>query len=313
MRLMSGSAFGPLAVIADPAAGEGRVADGLISLRRELDASELEHTLWIAEGAGEATRRTQAALDEGYRYVVAVGGDRTVQEVVNGLFRDGVAIVDDPVLGIVAAHSGCDLVRSFGLPGDVVSAARHLVGESTYPLDIVKIVSTGPDGEPIVRYSHNLAEVGLGAAAARRATGLPAWVGRARRFVGFWLAFAQTRMTQVRIDADRRIYEGPAFNVVVANAQFSGGGMRLSPRSFPGDGVLDTLVFHGPRSDAYTMLPRIYRHGDHVPDPHIHEMHARVRVAVEAERPLPIVADGEPVGTTPATFQILPGKVLLKL
>jgi diacylglycerol kinase family enzyme len=313
MPIMSGSAFGPLAVIADPTVGGGRVAEGLPSLRRELDALRVEHTLWIAADAGDATRRTRTALDEGHRYVAAVGDDGTVQDVVNGMFRDGQAIIEEPVLGVVAAHSGCDLVRSFGLPGDVVSAAGHLVGENTYPLDIVKIVSTGPDGEAIVRYSHNLAEVGLGAAAARRASTLPAWVGRGRRFLGFWLAFARTRMAQVRIEADRRTYEGPAFNVVVANAQFSSGGLRLSPRSFPGDGVLDALVFRGPRSDAYTMLPRIYRHGDHVPDPHIHEMHARIRVAVEAERPLPIVADGEPLGTTPATFQILPGKVRLKL
>jgi YegS/Rv2252/BmrU family lipid kinase len=307
------SAFGPLAVIADPRAGRGRVGQEIPALRRELDALGLEHTLWLVEDPDDATRRARAALDEGFRFVVAVGGDGTVQDVVNGMFRDAEPIAEDPVLGVVAAHSGCDLVRSFGLPGDVVAASRHLVGENTYPLDLVRIASTGPDGERLVRYSHNLAEVGLGAAALRDASRLPAWAGRARRFMGFWMALARTKITQVRIEADRRTYEGPAFNVVVANAQFSGGGMRLSPRSFPGDGVLDALVFRGPRSDAYTMLPRIYRHGDHVPDPHIHEMHARIRVAVEAERPLPIVADGEPVGTTPATFQILPGKVRLKL
>jgi YegS/Rv2252/BmrU family lipid kinase len=310
---MSASAFGPLAVIADPRAGEGRVGEGMPALRRELDAHGLEHAVWLAEGPGDAARRTSAALDEGFRFVVAVGGDGTVQDVVNGMFRDGEAIADEPVLGVVAAHSGCDLVRSFGLPGDVVAAARHLLGENTYPLDLVRIVSTGRDGERIVRYSHNLAEVGLGAAAIREASRLPAWTGRTRRFVGFWLALARTKVTQVKIHADRRTYEGPAFNVVVANAQFASGGMRLSPRSFPGDGVLDALVFRGPRSDAYTMLPRIYRHGDHVPDPHIHEMHARIRVAVEAERPLPVVADGESLGTTPVTFQILPGKVRLKL
>jgi diacylglycerol kinase (ATP) len=310
---MSASAFGPLAVIADPRSGKGRVADGIPALRRELDDLGLEHALWLVDAPGDATGRTRAALDEGYRFVVAVGGDGTVQDVVNGMFRDGEAIADEPVLGVVAAHSGCDLVRSFGLPGDVVAAARHLVGENTYPLDLVRIVSTGTDGERIVRYSHNLSEVGLGAAALRDASRLPVWAGRARRFLGFWLALARTKVTQVRIDADRRTYEGPAFNVVVANAQFTGGGMRLSPRSFPGDGVLDALVFRGPRSDAYTMLPRIYRHGDHVPDPHIHEMHARIRVAVDAERPMPVVADGEPLGTTPATFQILPGKVRLKL
>jgi diacylglycerol kinase (ATP) len=308
MRAMSGSPFGPIAVIAEPGVG-----DRVPSLRHELDALGLEHAAWIADGGADATSRTRAALDEGYGYVVAVGGDGLVQDVVNGMFRDGEPIAEAPVLGVVAAHTGCDLVRSFGLPGDVEAASQHLAGENTYPLDLVRVVSTGEDGTRIVRYSHNLAEVGLGAAAARRASRLPAWAGRTRRFLGFWLAVAQTKVTQVRIDADRRTYEGPAFNVVVANAQFAGGGLRLSPRSFPGDGVLDALVFRGPRSDAYTMLPRIYRHGDHVPDPHIHEMHARIRVAVEAARPLPIVADGEPLGMTPASFQILPAKVRLKL
>ena len=310
---MTGSAFGPLAVIADPRAGGGRVREGLATLRRQLDVLELEHALWISNGPGEAAAHTSAALDEGYRYVVAVGGDGTVQDVLNGMFRGGEAIVPDPVLGVVAAHSGCDLVRSFGLPGDVEAAATHLTGDHTYPLDVVKVVYTAPDGERIVRYSHNVAEIGLGAAMVGRTGRLPGWIGQTRRFVGFWLAYAHTKVTQVRIDADRKTYEGPAFNVVVANAQFSGGGLRLSPRSFPGDGVLDTLVFQGPRSDAYTMLPRIYRHGDHVPDPHIHEMHARIRVAVESERPMPIVADGELLGTTPVTFQILPGQIRLKL
>ena len=81
------------------------------------------------------------------------------------------------------------------------------------------------------------------------------------------------------------MYEGPAFNVIVGNAQFASGGMRLSPRSFPGDGVADVLVFTGPRSDAYTLLPAMYRHGDHVPHPHIREMRAKIRVSIDADRP----------------------------
>jgi len=77
--------------------------------------------------------------------------------------------------------------------------------------------------------------------------------------------------------------------------------------------VLDVLIFRGPRSDAYTLLPRIYRHGDHIPDPHIKEMRAKIRVSVDAERPLPIVADGGLMGSTPATFQVIPRSILLKL
>ena len=312
MPAMGTSAFGPLAVIANPHAGGGRVGEELDRLGSELARRDLEFSLSITDGPGDATRLATAAMDDGYRYLVAVGGDGTVQEVLNGVFRDGTPIADEPVLGVVAANSGCDLVRSFGLPGDVSSACGHLLGTNTYPFDVMKVRYTDA-GEERVRYCHNLAEIGLGGEVARRAPRLPAMLGRGRRFIAFWIGLVRTRTANVTVEADRRGYEGPAFNVIVANAQFTSGGMRMSPRSFPGDGVLDTLIFHGPRTDAYTMLPRIFRHGDHVPDPNIHELRARIRVRVDADRPLPIVADGEILGTTPATFQVLPRSILLKL
>jgi len=313
MRTMARSPFGALTVIANPHAGAGRVGRELQAVERELTALGLDYSLEVTAGPGDATRLATAALDEGIRYLVAVGGDGTVQEVVNGMFRDGHPIVDEPVLGVVPAHSGCDLVRSFGLPGDVDGACGHLTGENTYPFDVMKVAYTAADGERLIRYSVNLAEVGFGAAVINRTARMPAWLGRTRSFLAFWSTYARTKVRDVQIEADRSTYEGPAFNLVVGNAQFASGGLRLSPRSFPGDGVLDVLVFRGPRSDAYTLLPRIFRHGDHIPDPRIHEMRARIRVAIESERPLPIVADGELLGTTPASFQIVPRSILLKL
>jgi diacylglycerol kinase (ATP) len=308
------SAFGDLTVIANPNAGGGAVRAELPALEAALREHGLGYTLHVTEDPDEPAGIAETALRAGGRYLVAVGGDGTIQQVLNGMFDDdGRAIATDPVLGVVPAGSACDLVRTFGLPAETRSAVARLTGADTYDFDVVRIVSTGPAGERVTRYSHNLAEAGFGAAVLRLQAGLPGWTGRGRGFLAFWLTFARTRLAQVRVEADRAVYEGPAYNVVIANAQFGGGGLRLSPRSFAGDGVLDALVFHGPRSDAVTMLPRIYRHGDHVPDPHIREMRAKVRVAVEADRPLPIEADGALLGTTPATFQIVPRALRLKL
>jgi len=307
------SPFGSLAVIANPHAGEGRVAAEIPRLERSLAAQGLAYRLSSTSGPGDATRLATAALEEGFRFLVAVGGDGTVQEVVNGMFRDGRTIVEEPVLGVVAAHSGCDLARSFGLPADTLAACNHLLGDVTYRFDVMKITCTGPAGELSTRYCHNLAEAGLGGAVATRMARLPARLGNARRFLAFWAAYARTKTRHVTVAADRGAYEGPAFNVVVANGQFTAGGMRLSPRSFPGDGVIDALVFHGAKSNAYTMLPRMFRHGDHVPDPDITELRAKIRVGVDADRPLPLVADGEVIGTTPATFQVVPQQILVKL
>ncbi len=183
MRTMNVSPFGSLAVIANPHAGEGRVGRELSALERGLAGRGLEYSLQVTEGPGDATRLATDAMDAGVRFLVAVGGDGTVHEVVNGMFRDGRPIVEEPVLGVVPAHSGCDLVKSFGLPGDVDAACGHLLGDNTYPFDVVKVAFTDPDGRPAVRYSVNLAEIGFGAAVAAKVGGRP---GRARSFMAFW-------------------------------------------------------------------------------------------------------------------------------
>jgi diacylglycerol kinase (ATP) len=307
------SPFGPLTAIANPRAGRGRVGAELPALEHALDNLGLEYRLITVSGSDEVASAASDALVDGSRYLVAVGGDGTVAQVVNGMFRGGKPIVEDPVLGIVAAHSGCDLARSFGLPDDTDGACGHLTGDNTYRFDLVKVTCVGPGGERFTRYSHNLAEVGLGGEIAKEQMRMPVRWGNAARFLAFWSAYLATRMRQVRVDVDGGTYEGPAYNIVVANGQFTSGGLRLSPRSFPGDGVIDTLIFHGPRSDAYTMLPRMFRHGDHIPDPHIAEKRAKIRVAVDADQPLPIVADGTVIGTTPATFMVVPQQILVKL
>ena len=303
------SPFGTIAVIADPRAG---VLDQLPALERALDARGLAHRTVVANGAGPAALATEA-LDDGFRFLVAVGDDVTVQDVVNGMFRDGRPIREEPVLGVVAAGSGCDLVRSFGVPGDTESAAAHLVGENTYGLDLMKISVTGPGGERRTRFAHNLAQVGMGAQQVACAAKAPAWLGGSRRFYGFWCGYLKTKAARLTVEHDTRTWQGTAWNVVVANAQFTDGGLRLSPRSFPGDGVLDALVFTGPRSGAYTQLPRLFRHGDHVPDPSIKELKARIRFEIVSERPMPVLADGVAIGTTPVTFQIVPRPILFKL
>lgn len=310
---MTTSPFGTLAVIADPGAGEGRVGSQIPALRDVLRRLGLAHRVHLAEAPGETSRLAAAALDDGIRYVAAVGDDRTVQGVVSGLFRDGRPIVEDPVLAVLPAGTECDLVRSFGLPSDLEAAAAHLLGDNVYPFDVMKIAVTGAGGSREVRYAVNVAEVGLHAAAWRNLSSLPAFLGRTRRFLGFWRAYLGSGVRELHLETDAKARDLRGWSVIVGNGQFAEGGLRLSPRSFPGDGILDALVFTGPKSDAYRLLPRIFRHGDHVPDPGIEELRAKLKVSIEADRPMPVVADGDVIGTTPVTFQMIPQPIRLKL
>src|SRR5262245_65899115 len=117
MRAMS-SPFGELSVIVNPHAGRRRVGEEVPELERTLRSRGLPYRLLFREGPGDATRLARSALEAGGRFVVVVGGDGTVNEVVNGMLDDeGKPLVPDPVLGVVAAGSGSDFVRTFGLPG----------------------------------------------------------------------------------------------------------------------------------------------------------------------------------------------------
>lgn len=299
-------------MIVNPHAGRRRVGKGIRELERTLQARGLPYRLQTTRGPGDAAELARQALVDGGRFLVAVGGDGTVHEVVQGMFEDGRPIVPDAVLGVVAAGSGCDVIRTFGIPGDASRACAHLVGDSTYPLDIVKMTLTGLDGQPAVRYMVNAGDAGLSAAVVDRAERLPRSLGQAMYFFGFWLTLPRYKLAEVRVKADRRSYEGPALNVVFANCQYYGGAMKISPKSYPGDGQLELLVFKGPKSDAFTLIPRIYR-GDHVPHPHIVEMRSRVQATIEADRALPVEADGELVGTTPLTVEVISQPIQMKI
>ncbi|HSJ51293.1 MAG TPA: diacylglycerol kinase family protein [Actinomycetota bacterium] len=307
------SPFGELTVIVNPHAGKRRVGKEVPELERTLRARGLRYQLLRTEGRGDAVRFAREALESGARFLVAVGGDGTVHEVVNGMLdADGRPVGDAPVLGVVAAGSGCDFIRTFGLPGDATRACFHLTGDNLYPLDVGKITYTTVSGDTDHRFFVNVAEAGLGAAVAARAERMSPRLGQSKYFFGFWLTLPRFKLATVRVEADRKTYEGSAYLVVIGNAQYYGGGMKVSPRSYPGDGVLDVLVFKGPKSDAFTLIPKIYR-GEHVPNAHVEEFRVRRRLVIEADRPLPIEADGEVLGTTSVVVEVVPQPIRMKL
>jgi YegS/Rv2252/BmrU family lipid kinase len=305
----SRSPFGRAVLIVDPAAGRGEVSREMPEVERQLLARRLDYRIEEAREPGEATRLVREALAAGERFLVAVGDDLTVEQIVNGLLDDGRALAPDAVLGVVAAGSGADFPKTFGLPGDSVRAVRHLAGDRTYRIDAVRVSFQAEGGEGI-RHFAGVAQAGLGAAMVSRAERLPRPLGRARRFLGFWLAMAATRPRDLVVTVNRAEWRGRAWNVVVGNCQFSAG-MRISPRSFPGDGVLDVLIHHGPMSEAFTQLPKVFQ-GEQVPHPHIKEYRAQT-VEIRADHPIPLEADGQILGTTPARFEILPEALTLKI
>jgi diacylglycerol kinase (ATP) len=299
------SPFGEMVVIVNPHSGRGASLPGI---ERALRDAGLDYRIARTGGRGHATELAREALRGGARYLVAAGGDGTVHEVVNGMLDDdGRPAAADAVLGVVACGSGCDFVRTFGLPSDVAGAVRRLAaGDGVRRIDVGRLTCA----PGVTRYFVNIAEAGLGASVVARTAGLPGFLGAARYLAGFWLTLPGFRPATVRLEADGQAYQWRAHNVVVANCRFYGGGMQISPGSEPDDGVLDVLVMAGPKSEAFTTVPRVYR-GTHLPHRNIATLRAG-RVRVDADLPFDIEADGELLGTTPATFDVIPGAIRLK-
>ena len=304
------SPFGPLVLIANPRAGRGKVGEALPKIERILTETGLDYRVVRTTHPGHATQAARDALRGGERYLVAAGGDGTVHEVVNGMIAGDQPIAADAVLGVVAGGSGSDFVRSFGLPGDAVEAAHHLAGDSVRNIDVGKVTCTDGTAE-MTRYFANIAQAGIGGAVVARSATLPGFLGPAKYVSAFWLVLPGFRPGTVRLDADGQEFCWRAHNVVVANCRFYGGGMQISPKSKPDDGALDVLVMAGPKSDAFTIVPKVYR-GTHLPHRNIVELRAD-RVRVETDLPFQIEADGETLGTTPATFEVIRAPIRVKV
>ncbi len=304
------SPFGKAILIVNARAGRGGVSKNLPELLTSLDERDIDYEVRMTTARGHAIELARDAIHAGERFLVAVGGDGTIHEVVNGMIADDKAVNPEAVLGVVSAGTGCDFIKTFGLPPSPSHAAAHLDGGESFPIDIGKITMQC-DGKPEIRYFANIAEVGIGAATVATAERLPRWLGPTVYFFAFWLTLRKHASAEVVVDLVDRKYEGKLNNLVVANGQFFGGGMKIAPKAAPTDGLFDIQIEHAKKREAIAIMPKVYK-GQHIPHPDIFEA-KRVRLAISSDRSLPIEADGEVLGQTPAEFEVLKEAINLKV
>lgn len=306
------SPFGPMLIIANPAAGRGKNAV-LPRFQEALNARGIDNAATLTTAPGHATRIAREAAERGVRYIVAVGGDGTVHEVVNGLFDadTGQPHGDDVVFGAVPGGSGCDFTRTFGMDRKPERLGRHFEGETVYPIDVGRVRLRGPDGDEIVRLFANIAEAGYGAVVTQKANAYPRQLGKSRYVLAILGAIRSFGLTPATVTVDHTEVSEPVSNVVIANGQFFGGNMKVAPRALPDDGVFNVQVWRGQVKDV-VLKTRELRTGTHLPSPDIREYQSAT-VTVTATPELVVEADGEVLGTTPARFDLLPKALKLKI
>ena len=249
----------------------------------------MEIEVVVTSARGEVERLAREAADRGVERVLVCGGDGTVHEGVNGVAGSETA------LGILPGGRGNDLAATLGVPLDPAGAARHLVRGPLRRIDLGVING---------RRFGTTAGIGFDADVATR-TNQGAWrrAGRFSYVGGILASLAAFRAPQLRVSAGGEKREGRYLMCAVSNTGRYGGGILIAPDASAEDGLLDIcLVGNASRLRLLRILPAAYR-GEHVREREVEMLRAEV-VEVAADRELPVIADGEAAGTTPARITV---------
>jgi YegS/Rv2252/BmrU family lipid kinase len=272
----------------------------------------------FTRGAGEGTELTRAALRDGAGLIVAVGGDGTVNEVVNGFFEAGEAdklVAHDAAFGILPCGTGGDFVKTLGIPKDLTAAAAALRRAQPRPIDVGRLSFIDNDGQPRVRRFVNIASFGISGVVDRN-------INQSSKVLGGMLSFALATLkagatyknATVKLSFDGgAVKEGRIYNVAVANGRYFGGGMKVAPDAALDDGWFDVVTL-GDISFTELLLrgTEIYR-GKHLTNPKVSVARAR-KVEARADDGVEVLldVDGEQPGRLPATFELVPGALKVR-
>jgi diacylglycerol kinase (ATP) len=303
-------------LIVNPAAGHGRAGRAWPKLARELAAAGLSFAAVPTSKPGEASLLAARALRDGAATVVAVGGDGTANEVVNGFFAEGAGgpINPEARFGLIPAGTGGDLARALGLLGRTPAELAQILGSDggARTIDLGRAHYVGRDGRPTDRYFLNGVDLGLGGEAVVAIEGqsrpVKALGGFVTYLVGAVQSIAQHQSHQVRYVVDGGTWRSARTDTIwVANAPFTGGGMKVAPHALLDDGLLDVLIVSAvsKRELLTRLLPGIYR-GTHLQHPAVQHFRAR-QIQVETSERLLIQLDGEQPGQAPAELTVVPG------
>lgn len=294
--------------IINPAASAGRTGRSqgqLLQIVEEFFPDGF--TLDVTTRTGHATEMTRAALDGGADLIVAIGGDGTMNEVVNGFFTTRKKLRASSKLGVLSSGTAGDVSRNLGLPHSLREQVKLLTGRKHRKIDVGKVTFRNKSGQKEVRFFLNDCHPGIAARVVRRVTpGLKRLGG----FLAFGLASTVTAMTYragtmvVRVDRQEP-EEGRFLGVAVSNGRYAGGGMDFAPQSRIDDGVLDVVILRDQAVISRLInFPKIYS-GNHVHHPWIKVLRGK-RVTINSNDRIPLEADGELLGFLPCEIVVAP-------
>jgi len=294
-------------IIVNPNAGVKKGVKDWPLISRLLNSAGISHLCVLTEQRNHANQLVGEFIKEGYRKIAVVGGDGTMNEVVNGIYQQKDVSPLEIKLGMIPVGTGNDWCRTFGIPFDYKAAIDILKKEKTFLQDVGKI-NYFKNQDSIQRYFINIAGMGYDALVAKK-TNISKEKGRGGSLTYLFFVFSslfQYKFIESVIEVDDQlVFKGEMFSMNVGICKYSGGGMMQVPGAIPDDGLFDvTLIKKTSKWMVIRYANKLYD-GTMVDLPFISTFRGKA-IRIRSVGKIYLEADGESLGHSPFIYEILP-------
>ena len=305
-------------VIVNPTAGGGTAQTKWTEIEVVLRSVYGRFDVKLTEKTGDAERFGEDALSDGTPEIIVVGGDGTLSEVINGVLGTTSQSSRRPIITPIPSGTGGDFRKTLGLSSNISDLGNQLRSGSSKPVDVGRITFVHENGHTLTRHFLNIASFGL-SGDVDKAVNAAQWPKRlGGRFTYAWCSLnALTKYTpkKVRLLIDDQVDRLVHVNTVaVCNGQYFGGGMHVSPHSNIADGLFNVVAIEPePTFSGLKNANKLYK-GTHLEQPNVFHWQGKTVQAFPADgdQAAWLDIDGEPLGTLPATFEVLPAALSVK-
>lgn len=297
-------------VIVNPKAGSGRGIKDWPIISNQMYNSKLKFTCLFTEHKYHAVELTVKAINDGFRYIVAIGGDGTIHEVVNGIFIQKAVPTTEVSLAVIPAGTGNDWIRMFGISKTYSEAVRSLAEKRTVLQDVGKVHFYETKVQH-TRYMANVAGLGFDAVVNLKYNNLKddGKYGKSLYLRSTLHTFLSFRSKKFRIMTDGRLfYDGMVFSGAVGIGKYNGGGMIQTPNARIDDGLMDLTIIKKMSKLRVARNFKLLFSGSIYDIPKVIYTQAR-KIEISTWPETRIEIDGEAVGTSPFVFELVPQSI----
>jgi len=295
--------------IVNVAAGGGKTKKDWPSIAKILQKEDIRYEPYFTDRRLHASIIARNKINEGYSRIIVVGGDGTMNEVINGVFAQKRIQTTEVMLGMISVGTGNDWARTFKIPADYEGAVRTIKEQKTFIQD-AGLVHYQKNGKEWKRYFINIAGLGFGARVVERSNRMKEQGrnGAMLYFYNIFYSLIRYRSKMAVIEIDGISYNRKIFSLNVGIGKYNGGGMIQVPHAIADDGLYSiTLIRKMGKLNVIANMKKLYN-GNIAKHSKVETYMART-VQISDSSLLKVETDGESLGHGPVSFQIIPRSV----